>query len=271
MSTRDPIIHILFLGVLCLQDFIPSFVFQSPGGRNWQVGTPPQNFYLFLECSLFSVMRVACCLSRVSNDLQLDPATINLRESESLLHGTLHRVRVAAVTCRPKKTVTNLFYGKMTQLEWDPNKFVWLSNIQFMMYNSKIGRQWLTNRHVLLDVVPHGFCLQWSTIWDKQRIRKEASLFWRMSHRAIEVNAWRGVINVNLVQNCSVCRIGTREMILHCFWECKTAKDGWAWDLVIIRALANGPRSQRRWALINWKQSIFSYQVPRRFRDIGHF
>jgi hypothetical protein len=114
-----------WLRIFQLQDPVPGFVFQSPGGRNWQVNCPPQNFYLSLDCSLYTVMRAACCLSRTLDDLRLDQATINLGEPESLLHGTLHRVHVATVTRGPKKTITNLYYGKTEQLEWDPNRFAW--------------------------------------------------------------------------------------------------------------------------------------------------
>jgi hypothetical protein len=224
-------------------------------------------------------MRAACYLSRASDDLRLAQATINLGELESLLHGTLHRVRVVTVARGPKKIITNLYYGKTEHLEWDPNRFAWPGNLQFMKYNTKVGRQWLTNRHVLPDIVerkwrgilPRGFRLRWSTVWDKQRIRKEAGLLWRIWHRTVEVNSWRGIININIVQNCPVCRIGARETVLHCFWECKMAKDAWSWGMMIIKALADGPRRQRRWTPINWKQSIFSYRVPRRFREVGRF
>jgi hypothetical protein len=92
-----------------------------------------------------------------------------------------------------------------------------------------------------------------------------------MWHRAVEVNSWHGVININIVQSCSVCRIGARETVLHYFWECKAAKDAWDWSMDIIKVLADGPRRRRRWSLINWKQSIFSYRVPRRFHVVGRF
>lgn len=93
---------------------------------------------------------------------------------------------------------------------------------------------------------------------------------WRLWHRAVEVNAWRSVINVDVVQDCVVCRSGARETALHCFWECKVAQQAWAWGVQIIQALADGPRrTRRRWAPVNWKQGIFSYRVPRRFRKVG--
>ena len=183
------------------------------------------------------------------------------------------------ITRGPKKVVMFLYYGRTAQLEWDPERLAWPGNVPFMMYTSKLARKWLTDKHVLPDVVekkwrgilPMGFRLRWSTIWDKQRIRKEAGLLWRIWHRAVEVNTWRGAINDTISQDCSVCRVGARETVLHCFWERKMAKDAWTWGLKIIQALADGPRSRRHWAPVNWKQSIFSYRVPRRFRDVGRF
>jgi hypothetical protein len=262
-----------WVGVFQNPDSSPDFVFQSPGGRNWQVETQSQDFYLSLD---YTVLNSTCYLVKVSEDLCLSQAVINLRELESRITGTL---RVAPITRGPKKVITNLYYGQMDQLEWDPNRFTWTGNVPFMIYTTKLGRQWLTNRHVLPDVVdrkwrgilPQGFRLRWSTVWDNQRVRKEAGLLWRMWHRAVKVNSWRGAINVNIVQSCPVCWIGARETVLHCFWECKAAKEAWNWGMTIIQTLADGPQRQRHWTPINWKQSIFSYRVPRRFRVVGRF
>ena len=224
-------------------------------------------------------MTAMCCLYQVPDEVRLDRAAINFGEPESMLFGTMHRVRVSPITHEPKKEVTQLYYGKTAHLEWDLERLAWPGNMQFTMYTSKLVRQWLAGRHVIPDVVenkwrgilPQGFRLRWSTIWDSQRIRKEAGLLWRMWHRAVEVNAWRGAINATINQDCMVCQVGARETVLHCFWECKAAKEAWSWGLRIIRALADGPGRHRRWAPLNWKQSIFSYRVPRRFRDVGRF
>lgn len=214
---------------------------------------------------------------QVSDDLRLDQATINLMEPETRLVGVLHRVREVTVTRGPRKLITNFYYGKTALLEWDPQRFAWPGNVPFLMYTSKLGRHWLTGKHELPDVVtrkwrgilPGGFRLRWASIWDRQRVRKEAGLLWRLWHRAVEVNEWRGVINENLVQDCVVCRTGARETALHCFWECEMAKKAWEWGLMIIQTLADGSRQQRRWAPVNWKQSIFAHRVPRRFRVVG--
>ena len=268
-----------WLGVFRPQDPHPDFVFQSPGGRNWQVGLNSQHFHLLLDCPLFTMLKAACCLSQVSDDLRLDQATINLMEPETRLSGVLHRVRVVSVTRGPRKVITHLFYGKIALLDWDPNRFAWPGNTSFMQYTSKLGREWLSNTHVLPDVVAKKwqgillgrFRLRWASIWDKQRVRKEAGLLWRLWHRAVEVNAWRGVINIAIVQDCAVCRIGARETALHCFSECGMAKQAWARGFRIVQALADGPRQHRCWAPINWQQSIFSYRVPRRFCQVGRF
>ena len=79
-----------WVGIFRFQNTVPSYVFHSPGGRNWPVDAPQRNFYLPLECPLFTVLQAACCLSPVSDDLRLDRATINFGEPESLLFGTLH-------------------------------------------------------------------------------------------------------------------------------------------------------------------------------------
>jgi hypothetical protein len=136
---------------------------------------------------------------------------------------------------------------------------MWPRNVLLMMYTTKLGRQWLTKRHVLLDVVerkwsgvlPVGSRLRWLTVWDSQRIRKEAGLMWRIWHRAVEVNSWYGVMNINVIQSCSVCRMGMRETVLHCFWEYMAAKEAWDWGLDIIKVLTDGPWHRRRWSPIN--------------------
>ena len=173
-----------WVGVYRPQELTPSYVFPSPGGRNWQLGTPPKIFFLPLYNALFTVMKAACCLTPVSEDTRLDRATINFGEPESLLFGTLHRVRVTIVTKGPKKSDTFLFYGKTAELGWDPNGFSWPGNVHLMAYTTQKVRQWLNNRHVLPDVtkrkwrgiLPHGFHLRWASIWDRQRIKKEAGL-----------------------------------------------------------------------------------------------
>ena len=248
-----------WLGIFRPQDLHPEFVFQSPGGRNWQVGVNPQLFHLPMVSLLFTVMRTACCLVRVSDDVRLERAVIHLMEPETRLSGVLHRVRVATVIKGPKKVITHFFYGKTDLLKWDPNRFSWPGNTPYMMYTSKLGRQWLAQKHVLPDVVkrkwrgvlPVGFRLRWASIWDHQRVRKEAGLMWRVWHRAVEVNAWRSVINIDIVQDCAVCRTGARETVLHCFWECDVAKKAWAWGFKIIQALPDGTRRRRHWAQIN--------------------
>jgi hypothetical protein len=101
-----------WLGIFQNLDPLPAHVFCSPGGRNWQVERPAQNFYLPLKSPLFIVMRSACCLIQVSDESRLRRATINLGEPESCLSSTLRRVRVASISRGPKKAVTNLYYGR---------------------------------------------------------------------------------------------------------------------------------------------------------------
>jgi hypothetical protein len=66
-------------------------------------------------------------------------------------------------------------------------------------------------------VLPLDYKLRWDNIWDKERVRKEAELFWLTWHRAIAVNEWRDRVNVTLPQAYHVCNNGTTESVLHRF------------------------------------------------------
>jgi hypothetical protein len=49
------------------------------------------------------------------------------------------QVRVQDVLKRPRKKTIYLYYGKVRDLNWDPDRLQWPSGVKFMSYSTKLG------------------------------------------------------------------------------------------------------------------------------------
>ena len=65
-------------------------------------------------------------------------------------------------------------------------------------------------------------------------------------HKAVVVDAWKGVILAQIDQNCPMCMIGVRETILLRFWECSAAQQIWKWSKGILNYLMPIAQSLRK-------------------------
>jgi hypothetical protein len=90
---------------------------------------------------------------------------------------------------------------------------VWSDVKPFMNFTTQTGRTMLRKRYTPPDLVstkwnlqlPSNFQLDWGDTWDAERARKEAGLIWRLWHKAIVVNKWRGRISANIDTSCTMC------------------------------------------------------------------
>jgi hypothetical protein len=148
-----------------------------------------------------------------------------------------------------------LFYGRCDQLDWDLECYQWNASTPFMNYTAELGRSMLKRHHQVPNVVtrkwqgvlPATYRLKWDNAWDSERVRKEAGLIWLSWHRAITVNEWRGRVNRAAPQGCAVYTTEAVESVLHCFWECDSAKRAWAWGMHILQtALRHQPNRGSR-------------------------
>jgi hypothetical protein len=218
--------------------------------------------------------------------------------------GFVRRVRIISITRGTKKSSILMYYGRVEDLSWDPNRYQWSGGISFMSFTSKLGRNLLKSKHVVPPVIerkwsgilPITYKLRWRNVWDKERAQKESGLLWATWHRSVSVNAWRGHFSAEVVQFCPVCMVGARETVLHRFWECPSARHAWLWATKIMvkltpREEALGrieDRGRRRTVrvtdspsspeseganldpiVLTWKQGIFAHRIPRRFKSIS--
>ena len=47
-------------------------------------------------------------------------------------------------------------------------------------------------------LLPSSYKLRWFNVWDFKRVHKEAGLMWSIWHKVVAINAWRGVILVQI-------------------------------------------------------------------------
>ena len=98
--------------------------------------------------------------------------------------------------------------------------------------SSKHGPVWSTDEKLA------NYKLRWNNTWDMEKVKKEAGLMWMIWHKAVAVNAWRGVVSQEIDQSCVVCLKGIKEIVLHYFWECAAAQRAWKWGEAIINSMA---------------------------------
>nr|PNR38277.1 hypothetical protein PHYPA_021388 [Physcomitrium patens] len=142
-----------------------------------------------------------------------------------------------------------LYYGRTSNINWDPKRFSWGDTAPIMTYTASIGRNLLKTAHIVLEVVPAkwkgvlptDYRLKWLNTWDKERTQKEAGLLWLIWHRAVAVDAWRGRTNSGVHQCCPACLCSKRETVLHRFWKCPSTERVWRWGTHILRSFIKDP------------------------------
>lgn len=69
--------------------------------------------------------------------------------------GLIRRVRVVSIKRQTKKLEMLLYYGRVDQLQWDPERFVWewKGGTPLMNYDTKMGRLMLRRHHQIPSVV----------------------------------------------------------------------------------------------------------------------
>jgi hypothetical protein len=192
--------------------------------------------------------------------------------------GVPARVRVQDVLKGPRKNTIFLYYGKVRDLCWDPDRLQWPDRVKFMSYSTKLGRKILRMKHPPLQLatkkwsqtLPADFRFRWNSIWDHERQKKEAFLMWQMWHKAVAVNIWHGKISRNIDTSCSVCGSGQEETVLHRFWDCDSSQQVWYSVTCLLNHLAT-PNLAIDWSLPDWKQTIFAKRPPRKFRKVNRF
>lgn len=162
--------------------------------------------------------------------------------------GCVRRVRIIEAKKGPKKQSLLLYYGMVQRLSWDPARYTWQGKVRLMRYTASLGRKYLLNTHPVADVVekkwsgvlPISYRLQWLNTRDSETIKKEAGLIWAVWHKRVEVNAWRAKFarQGGIDQCCPMCLTGTRETVLHRFWECRAAAKVWRWGMLVMDLLA---------------------------------
>jgi hypothetical protein len=171
------------------------------------------------------------------------------------MRGFVRRVRVVELKRGLKKTSILMFYGRSDSLAWDPARYQWNTSTPFMNYSADLGRKILKAKHKIPDVIeskwqgvlPANFRLRWDNTWDSERICKEAGLIWLTWHRAVAINEWRGQFTTTTPQGCPMCLSGAPELVLHRFWECKSAKVAWFWGIHILHvAMQETNRAEER-------------------------
>jgi hypothetical protein len=176
----------------------------------------------------------------------------------------------------PKKRKVLLFYGKVRNLKWNPGRVFWTGSKLLMSYSTQMGRQMLRKRNPVVqtaqrkwsNILPPTFQFKWSNTWDPERAGKEAGFIWQLWHHVVAVNEWRGRISAQIDRSYLVCNTGVTESMLHRFWECDQAKEGWAFSFRVLKLLSGGsvPPEQGR---LDMKQALFAHRMPCRFRKIN--
>lgn len=228
---------------------------------------------------LFKVKQRTRCLERWSDSSRSETARDAPDGSgpATLVTGKIRKVRVTPIERGQRKVKEKLYYGRIDLLDFDPNCIKYRDDISFMSYTTKTGRALLKRHHLVPNlarkwtgVLPAHHNFRWTTVWSKGRTVKEAGLIWAAWHKGLTVNDWSAQAHPTIDRNCHVCSTGAAETVLHRFWECDVAQKTWHWAIHLLNLLAAidpqavGPRQQ-----FNWKQTIFSARIPRKFRGLG--
>lgn len=187
--------------------------------------------------------------------------------------GLIRKVRVVEIEQGQRKTKASLYYGRIDRLDFDPSLIKFRDDVSFMSYTTKHGRDLLRRHHRVPNlsrkwtgILPEHHQFKWTTVWSKGRVVKEAGLMWSAWNKALTVNEWRGQFNATIDRSCPTCSSGAIKSNLHRFWECDIAQKTWHWATHIINLLAASTPPSQPWRQFNWKQTIFSSRIPRKFK-----
>lgn len=129
------------------------------------------------------------------------------------------RLRVQETSRGQKKLPVLMYYGKIKELIFDPQRIRWPNQKPFLQYTTKMGREILAKKHPLLQlaqskwqgVLNVNYKFSWNNTWDAERVSKEGRLIWQLWHKAVAVNTWRSKIANSIDITCPVCRNGQEE------------------------------------------------------------
>lgn len=254
---------------------VPHQVFQVSNTMDIYGNLPPQLWLIPIDTRLYDITPVSNCLSFQNNG----NIELNTEGTQIQLHGSFRRVRVIKVCRGPKKIESCLYYGRVDQLTWDPDRFQWpgqVALVPILNFTANLGRTLLAAHHRVFNpverkwqgVLPRGFRLKWRTVWTETQTPKEAGLLWLTWHRDVAVNKWRETINCAIDPRCPVCPRRAEESVLHRFWECQSAQRAWQWGIHIMNSLLISRDAQGPWSSFNWKQGNFSDRIPQKFDQL---
>jgi hypothetical protein len=100
----------------------PSAVFQlGLEVRHITLETLPQEWLLSAETKIYYALPVSHSLIHHPQQGHPGPA---VQRNQSIV-GSLHRVWVTGAPRGPRKIAILLYFGKLQELKWDPNRFTW--------------------------------------------------------------------------------------------------------------------------------------------------
>ena len=192
------------------------------------------------------------------------------------IEGYFHKVKIIHTNRGPKREgereKISFFYGKLASLGWDPDRWRWLEGGHFLDYNTKDGRDTITNRdpgttravEKWQGYLPGNYHFYWSQVWDPHRAGKEAAFIWSIWHKAVAVNEWRArIAPVSISKQCVFCLPHTSESVKHKFWDCIQARRAWRWATFIMHELCGVKTGN--YDCFNWKQAMFGERIPKRY------
>ena len=100
-------------------------------------------------------------------------------------------------------------------------------------------------------VLPEDFDFPWFEIWDTEQSRKESELIWKIAHKAVVVNEWRGEISPTIPQACPTCASGVAELVIHRFWSCPQALRMWQFTSDILGLFTSNLLE------VQWRHAVF--------------
>jgi hypothetical protein len=241
------------------QAAVPNAVIQ----RRHIPGIPilPQRLLVAWTEEFFTVRTQSCTLHPI-RAVDHGAAVMHIR-------GYPAQVRVIHTSRGQRKLEVFFFYGRLSDLRFDPGRLTWSDQSPFLDYSTQKGRALLKARHTPPDlaktkwpmVLSEDFHLNWAEVWTTGRARKEAHLVWQMWHRAVATNVWRGVISPNIDITCPMCELNEPENILHRFWFCPMSQLVWEHTSALLSLLTEEPDVGQD---IDWQQALFA-AAPSKF------
>lgn len=79
---------------------------------------------------------------------------------------------------------------------------------------------------------------------------------WSLIHQTVAVNEWRAKVDLSLQLDYLCCSCGNVESVLHRFWSCSQAQNGWRLASTILNVMVVGLRHHWKWRRLNWRQCL---------------